>query len=194
MYLLTCNIDKHNDEEFASLFKTFSLLPLHCNSHQLAARIIVGYAVYGTCVDLIPMAFPHHCIGPGTSFNYQFANSLPSGFPWATYLRYDSQSRTLTCTSTGGPATTVTWKRDGAVITINATHQQTKRVVDPVMGIYQTVLTISPSVSQSDIAGLYSCTVENVRGRSSRIVLISGNGELIPYTCTIGYAICTIVL
>ena len=62
------------------------------------------------------------------------------------------------------------------------------------MGIYQTVLTISPSVSQSDIAGLYSCTVENVRGRSSRIVLISGNGELIPYTCTIGYAICTIVL
>ena len=80
------------------------------------------------------------------------------------------------------------------MITLNATHQQTKRVVDPVMGIYQTVLTISPSVSQSDIAGLYSCTVENVRGRSSRIVLISGNGELIPYTCTIGYAICTIVL
>ena len=53
---LACNIDKHNDEEFASLFKTFSLLPLHCNSHQLAARIIVGYAVYGTCVDLIPMS------------------------------------------------------------------------------------------------------------------------------------------
>ena len=62
------------------------------------------------------------------------------------------------------------------------------------MGIYQTVLTIDPSVSQSDIAGLYSCTVENVRGRSSRIVLISGNSELIQCTCTIRYAICTIVL
>ena len=174
---------------------TQSLLPLHCNnSHQLAARIIIGYAVYGTCVDLILCLSFHHCIGPGPSFNYQFANSLPSGFPWATYLRYDSQSNTLTCTSTGGPATTVTWRRNGSVITINATHQQTKRVVDPVMGIYQTVLTIDSSVSQSDIAGLYSCTVENVRGRSSSIVLISGNGELIPYTCTIGYAICTIVL
>ena len=80
------------------------------------------------------------------------------------------------------------------MITINATYQQTKRVVDPVWGIYQTVLTIDSSVSPSDIVGTYSCTVENARGRLSRIVLISGNGELIPYACTIGYAICTIVL
>ena len=67
------------------------------------------------------------------------------------------------------------------LITLNATYQQTKRLVDPVIGTYQTVLTIDPSVSPSDIVGTYSCTVENVRGRSSRIVLISGNGELIPY-------------
>ena len=136
-----------------------------------------------------PCPSPHHCIGPGPSFNYQFANSLPSGFPWATYLRYDSQSNTLTCTSTGGPVTTVTWRRDGVVITLNATHQQTKRVVDPVMGTYQTVLTIASSVSQSDTVGTYSCTVENARGETSRIVVISGNGELIPCACTIGYAV-----
>ena len=67
------------------------------------------------------------------------------------------------------------------MITPNATYQQTKRIVDPVWGIYQTVLTIGPSVSQSDIAGLYSCTVENARGRSSRILVIPSNGELIPY-------------
>jgi len=103
---------------------------------------------------------------------------LLSGSPNVTTLEYD-QSRTLTCTSTGGPATTVTWRRDGAVITLNATNQQTKRVVDPVMSTYQTVLTIDPPVSQSDIPGLISCTVENARGSSSRTVVVPGNGELI---------------
>ena len=67
------------------------------------------------------------------------------------------------------------------MITLNATYQQTKRVVDPVWGTYQTLLTIDPSVNQSDIVGAYNCTVENARGRSSRILVIPGNGELIPY-------------
>ena len=65
------------------------------------------------------------------------------------------------------------------MITLNSTHQQTKRVVDPVSGTYQTVLTIDPSVSQSDIVGTYNCTVENARGRSSITVVISGSGELV---------------
>ena len=98
---------------------------------------------------------------------------LLSGFPRVYYLRYDNQSRTLTCASYSGPATAVTWRRDGVVITLNATYQQTKRVVDPGRGVYQTVLTIDPSVL---IVGTYNCTVENTRGRSSMIVII---GELI---------------
>ena len=65
------------------------------------------------------------------------------------------------------------------MITLNATHQQTKRVVDPVMGTYQTVLTINPSI---DIVGTYNCTVKNVRGKSSKLYPIAGSGELmIPY-------------
>ena len=63
------------------------------------------------------------------------------------------------------------------MITLNVTHQQTKRVVDPAMGTYHTVLTIDSSVGQSGFAGLYECIVENTRGRSSKIVVISGNGE-----------------
>ena len=62
------------------------------------------------------------------------------------------------------------------MITLNATYQQTKRVVDPVTGTYQTVLAIDPSVSQSDIVGAYNCTVGNARGRSSMMVIV---GELI---------------
>ena len=108
--------------------------------------------------------------------------SLPpfSGSPSVTSLRYDYQSRTLTCTSTGGPATTVTWRKNGIVITLNATYQQTKRLTDNSTSTYQTVLTIDPSVSQSDILGTYNCTVENARGRSSRMAVI---GKLILYTC-----------
>ena len=97
-----------------------------------------------------------------------------AGSPTVTSLTYNDQSRTLTCTSTGGPATTVTWRRDGVVITLNATHQQTTRVVDPVNGTYQTVLIIDPTVGQSDIVGTYNCTVENARGESSRIVVVTG--------------------
>ena len=60
------------------------------------------------------------------------------------------------------------------MITLNATHQQTKSVVDPVNGTYQTVLTINSSVGWSDIVGTYTCTVENVRGESSETVDIPG--------------------
>ena len=95
-----------------------------------------------------------------------------AGSPSVTSLTYNDQSRTLTCTSTGGPATTVTWRRDGVVITLNATHQQTKRLVDSVSGTYQTVLTIDPSVGW--IVGTYSCTVENDRGESSETVVVPG--------------------
>ena len=56
------------------------------------------------------------------------------------------------------------------MITPNATHQQTKRVVDPIAGTYQTVLTIDPTVSQDDIVGTYTCTVENAGGEFSETV------------------------
>ena len=122
------------------------------------------------------------------SSKYQFAYLLLSGFPSLTIPIYDSQSRTLTCTSYGGPATTVTWRKDGTVINFNATYQQTTRVVDPVRGTYQTVLTIDPSVSQSVIVGTYYCTVENARGRSSRMtIIVSDSGELISHMhCLLG--------
>ena len=60
------------------------------------------------------------------------------------------------------------------MITLNATHQQTKTVVDPVAGTYQTVLTINPSVGPSGIVGTYNCTVENARGKSSMTVVETG--------------------
>ena len=97
-----------------------------------------------------------------------------TGSPNVTDLTYDEQSRTLTCTSTGGPPISVTWRRNGIVITPNATYQQTKTLVDSVNGTYQTVLTIDPSLQFSRVVGTYSCTVENDRGESSETVVVPG--------------------
>ena len=104
----------------------------------------------------------------------QFSLYIHAGSPSITSLTYHDQSRTLTCTSAGGPATTVTWRRNGVVITHNATYQQTKSLVDPFNGTYQTVLTIDPSLGQSSIVGTYNCTVENNRGNSSEMVVVQG--------------------
>ena len=60
------------------------------------------------------------------------------------------------------------------MITLNATHQQIKRLVDTVTGTYQTVLIVDPSVGWSNVVGTYNCTVENARGESSRIVVVTG--------------------
>ena len=104
-----------------------------------------------------------------------------AGLPNVTSLIYDDQSNTLTCTSTGGPATNVTWKKDGVVITLNATYQQTQIVTNTTTSTYQTVLTIDQSVNQSDIEGTYNCTVENIRGESSKTVVVPGE------SCTLQY-------
>ena len=119
--------------------------------------------------------FPHITHMPVVfDFTFTFNLCIHAGSPIVTSLTFDDQSRTLTCTSTGGPATTVTWRRDGVMITLSTTYQQTKRLVDPVSGTYQTLLTIDPSVGWSDIVGTCSCTVENDRGESSETVVVPG--------------------
>ena len=110
-----------------------------------------------------------------------------TGSPSVTDLTFNGQSRTLTCTSTGGPATIVTWRKDGAAITLNATYQHKQIVTNTTTSTYQTVLTIDPSVV---IVGAYNCTVENARGRSSRIVVI---GETWLNSYTLIYILNTIV-
>ena len=59
---------------------------------------------------------------------------------------------TLTCISTGGPATTVTWTRDSATIT-NGTETV---LDDPVTAQYTHTLTVTGREG-----GLYTCTVAN---------------------------------
>ena len=90
------------------------------------------------------------------------------GAPNITELTINRKSRTLTCTSTGGPATTVTWTKDGAVITPSTTYQQTQMIVDTVESTYQNTLTIAQSVTEHDLYALFNCMIENSRGSSNR--------------------------
>ena len=61
---------------------------------------------------------------------------------------------TLTCISTGGPATTVTWTRDSETVT-----KGTETVLDdPVTARYTHALTVT-----GRLGGLYTCTVANVK-------------------------------
>ena len=66
-------------------------------------------------------------------------------------LNGDSPQFTLTCTSTGGPATTVTWTRDSETVSGGMT------VLDnPVTAQYTHTLTVT-----GRLGGQYQLTVEN---------------------------------
>ena len=102
-------------------------------------------------------------------YNYIYAD-----VPNITELTFDRQSRTVTCTYTSGPATNVTWTKDGAVIILNGTFQQMQIIADATKGIYQNILTIAQSLPEHIVYGLYNCIVENPIGSSNRTNRYSG--------------------
>ena len=65
-------------------------------------------------------------------------------------VRFDSDQLTLTCISTGGPATTVTWTRDS----INITEGTETVLDDPETAQYTHTLNVTTG-------GEYTCIVEN---------------------------------
>ena len=73
-------------------------------------------------------------------------------------LNGPSPQFTLTCISTGGPATTVTWTRDSVIVT-----EGTETVLDdPVTAQYTHTLTVT-----GRLGGLYTCTVANNKPSSA---------------------------
>ena len=79
----------------------------------------------------------------------------------------------LTCISTGGPATTVTWTRDNVTITEGTV---TNYVSDD--GSYDNILTVTER-----LVGLYTCTVANDRpSNDSANITVQGNNISTEYT------------
>ena len=89
-------------------------------------------------------------------------------------LNGDSPQFTLTCISTGGPATTVTWTRD---FTTTVTEGNMTVLDDTETAQYSHTLTVTGRKS-----GLYSCTVENSVSSVSATYTVQG---LLTCFCTI---------
>ena len=81
-------------------------------------------------------------------------------------VSYSHTLQTLNCTSSGGPATNVTWRKDNVIIPLtSSTYQQSQRVADEVTSTYHNLLSITSS-NIEDHSGSFSCTIENNRGNS----------------------------
>ena len=84
---------------------------------------------------------------------------------------------TLTCNSTGGPATTVTWTRDSVTVT-----EGNETVLnDPVSAQYTHTLTVTGG---SGMGGLYTCTVANVKpSEDSATYTVRGASDTVLQLC-----------
>ena len=69
---------------------------------------------------------------------------------------------TLTCTSTGGPATTVTWTNNNIAVTEEGAHHITSQVTDLENATYTHTLMVT-----GRLAGEYECNVSNNKPSSS---------------------------
>ena len=121
------------------------------------------------------------CQIPDTGTNQQLyvgVYPLNSGSPNITGLSYDQPTLTLTCTSTGGPATTVTWTRNDSEIMLDETNIQEKNIISRESGSYQSnlvfVTTLSAMTVYKNITSEFTCNVSNLRGSSEGSVLIEG--------------------
>ena len=66
---------------------------------------------------------------------------------------------TLNCSSTGSPATAVTWTMDGETLSNNITYQMIQMLRDATTATYDNLLTVN--VQPQDGIGTYTCSVEN---------------------------------
>ena len=87
-----------------------------------------------------------------------------------------SSELSITCASSGGPATTVTWRRNCAVLPNNATYQQTQTVDVTQTATYRNMLMINSTVTDTD--GVYTCSVTNTRGYDSGVIGMGGKVPL----------------
>ena len=104
-------------------------------------------------------------------------------FQLTTDLNAPTPKFTVTCISTGGPVTTFSWRRNGALVTNNNSYNVApQRVADAERGIYAHILTVT-----GRYPGQYECSVTN-----NRISMETGNltvesksmGSILKWMCT----------
>ena len=77
----------------------------------------------------------------------------------------------LTCITTGSPATTVTWRRDGHPLAIDGhTYHMVQTVTHRASSTYENVLTVSPPA----LGSTFTCAVSNILGSSAMSNSVTG--------------------
>ena len=90
-------------------------------------------------------------------------------------VNYDKIHQTIICTSTGGPATDVTWYKDNVQIMIpneRGTYNYSQIIVNTTSATYENRLRIIEKSSEA--TGTYTCEVTNPRGGINDSLYIQG--------------------
>ena len=97
------------------------------------------------------------------------------GYVTNVSAQYDRTSQTITCTSTGGPATDVTWSKDNVHIrlTMGGLYEHSQTIINTSSATYENRLRIVDKSSEA--AGNYTCEVTNPRGGMNKSLYIQGN-------------------
>ena len=91
-------------------------------------------------------------------------------FQLTSELNATTPTFTLTCTSTGGPATTVTWTVNNRIVTEDSAHHITSQILtDPETATYNHTLAVT-----GRLLGEYECTVSNIRTSDSKRLGVVG--------------------
>jgi hypothetical protein len=105
-----------------------------------------------------------------------FINIINTGIIINIFVKYDRMDQTITCTSTGGPATDVAWYKDNAQIMIpyeGGTYEYSQIIINTTSATYENRLRIVDKSSEA--AGTYTCKVTNSRGSVNGSLYIQGN-------------------
>ena len=85
-------------------------------------------------------------------------------------MTYDNAD-TVTCTSSGGPATSVTWRRNCLILQPSDTDFiRNQNVTDTALGTYENRLRLGGA----DNDGVYTCSVSNTRGYNNSLTGVGG--------------------
>ena len=88
---------------------------------------------------------------------------MPLQFELTSELNAATPTFTLTCTSTGGPATTVTWTVNNHTVTEDEDHHITSQIlIDAVNATYNHILAVT-----GRLEGDYECRVSNTKSSAT---------------------------
>ena len=104
-----------------------------------------------------------------------------------TSLMFDQNAATVTCLSTGGPVTDVTWFVNNVMIPLGSVYFETRTIVSTMDATYRAVLSANDANS---FIGEVECIVSNNGGESRRNITVDsewgGRGQWYEWVWSVG--------